>query len=91
MMTGLIFMHLCDDWSLGYDAQQWIVYRAHFKGDTARYLPVSFICSTKSVLRRVMREKGLTPTPEAQAALNDLPESFRDFIASWDGQERRAA
>ena len=47
-----------------------------------RWRAVSFIAGEKRVLPRVLREKGVVLTPEAQARLDALPEQFLDFIAA---------
>ncbi len=41
-----------------------------------------FVGSKKATLRRVLREKGVPLTAEAQARLDALPERFMDFIAA---------
>ncbi len=46
---------------------------------------VLFIGSTKATLARVLGEKGVVLTAEAQARLDALPERFMDFIAAPDG------
>lgn len=90
-MTDRIFLRLNDDWSLGYDDLHWIVCRVYFKRDTARFLPVSFIGSTRAVLYRVIRENGIEPTPEAQVALDAMPDTFREWLLLRDNPQRRAA
>ncbi len=45
---------------------------------------LSFIGSTKATLRRVLGEKGVILTVEAQARLDARPETFRDFFAEID-------
>ena len=42
----------------------------------------SFIANKKGVLLRVLREKGIEPTPEAQKALDALPDTFREFCVA---------
>ncbi len=42
----------------------------------------SFIGSTKATLARVLGEKGVVLTAEAQARLDALPERFIDFVAA---------
>ncbi len=42
----------------------------------------SFIGSTKATLRRVLGEKRVVLTAEAQARLDALPERFIDFVAA---------
>ncbi len=43
---------------------------------------IPFIGSEKRVLRRVLGEKGVILTAEAQGRLDALPERFMDFIAA---------
>ncbi len=81
-------------WRLAYDRQQWVVQRrsgkARAAGLEARpsrgsgWEGASFIGSEKRVLRRVLGEKGIVLTAEAQARLDALPERFTDFIAAPD-------
>ncbi len=81
-------------WRLAYDRQQWVVQRrtkkarvSHTEGGSiadSGWRGVSFIGSEKRVLRRVLREKAVILTVEAQARLDALPETFRDFLAAID-------
>ncbi len=78
-------------WRLAYDSNQWVIQRRAQKPRVRRldghaiadsgWRGVSFIGSNKRVLRRVLGEKGVILTPEAQARLDALPERFMDFIA----------
>ncbi len=76
-------------WRLAYDSQQWVIHRrrrAPRRSERAGiadsgWRGVSFIGSTKATLRRVLGEKGVVLTPEAQARLDALPEQFLDFVA----------
>ena len=77
------FLHLSEDWALGYDDLQWIVYRAYFKRGAARYEPKSFIGSTKRILRRVLRENGIEPTSKAKEYLDTMPDSFTEWRQWW--------
>ncbi len=79
-------------WRLAYDANQWVVQQrrgkaraSHIEGRSiarSGYEAVSFIGSEKSVLQRVLGEKGVVLTAEAAARLDALPERFMDFIAA---------
>ncbi len=79
-------------WRLAYDRQQWVLQHrtkkarvSHTEGGSIRdsgWRGVSFIGSTKATLARVLGERGITLTPEAQARLDALPERFTDFIAA---------
>ena len=71
-MSDRIFLHLCPGWALGYNKLQWMIMKADkmppegvLSLPTARFRAVSFIACYKRVLIRVLREKGITPTPEA--------------------------
>ena len=75
-------------WRLAYDRQQWVIQRRrraprHCEragiADSG-WRGVAFIGSTKATLRRVLGEKGVVLTPEAQARLDALPERFMDFV-----------
>ncbi len=74
-----VLFHLCDEWAVGWNDQQWIVYRVYFKHDAERFLPVSFIGGTKKTLLRIIDETGVVPTPQSQVALDALPDTFKEF------------
>ncbi len=79
-------------WRLAYDSQQWVVQRrvgkARRRGSDSAAMRrtgwkgVSFIGGKKATLRRVLGEKGVVLTPEAQARLDVLPEQFLNFFAT---------
>ncbi len=79
-------------WRLAYDRQQWVVQRRAQKPRVRRleghaiadsgWRGVSFVGGTKTTLRRVLSEKRVPLTAEAQARLDALPERFLDFIAA---------
>ena len=79
-------------WRLAYDPLQWIVQRRKTLprpsevGDSAEpcWRAVSFIGSTKRVLRRVLGERGVVLTADAHARLDALPDRFKTFIAVAD-------
>ena len=77
-----IFLLLNDGWSLGADDNQWIVYRKRSHRDQTKWQAVSFIASEKHILRRVLREKGIIVSPEANAALNALSDTFKEWLVS---------
>lgn len=75
---------LAEGWALTADENQWMLCQA--RGRTGKWQPVSFIGSNKRVLRRLVREKGVICTPDADAALSALPDDFiawRDDVARW--------
>ncbi len=89
-------------WRLAYDRNQWIVQRRDGPpraseapaGRNSGFRAVSFVGSSKSVLRRVLGAAGVVLTPEAQAQLDALPEQFLDFVvapASFAAQWSEAA
>ncbi len=77
-------------WRLAYDRNQWVIQRR--KGSTrpanrssiadSGWRGVSFIGSEKRVLRRCLRENGISLSPEAQARFDALPEQFLDFVVA---------
>ena len=75
--TDNIFVRLADRWSLSCDKNQWILMQRTGKDRwEARY----FIASEKQVLERILREEGVTLTPEAEIALLHMPERFLDWF-----------
>jgi hypothetical protein len=75
-----VFLHLCRGWALGFDQCQWIVLRAKTRGDEGYWNPIDFIATKKTVLLRVLAERGIEPTPEATAYIEQMPDSFRKWL-----------
>ncbi len=79
-------------WRLAYDKQQWVIQRRAQKPRVRRleghaiadsgWRGVSFVGSSKRVLRRVLGERGVVLTAEAQARFDTLPGQFLDFISA---------
>jgi hypothetical protein len=68
------------DWALSSDGLQWILQRR--SGVDKRtgqevWAHLSFVSSTKDILARCMREKGV-PAEDAQRVLDSLPDAFPD-------------
>ncbi len=82
-MADCLFLRLSDGWALAYDANQWIIQ----KRTGTRWRSISFIASKKHILWRCLEEKGAEITPEAKAALDALPDSFKEFIDQRDRLE----
>lgn len=72
MWNGAGLLPLADGWALSADRNQWMLCRKR----GPKWQPVSFVGSNKGVLRRIMREDGVTCTPEADAAVNALSDEF---------------
>jgi hypothetical protein len=86
-MTDRIFLQLNDKWALAADQRQWVLLTAEKRGLQAQkrhrrspWRAEAFIASSKAILLRVVAEKGIEPTPEAQAALYGLPATFRAWL-----------
>ena len=79
-MADQIFLRLCDGWALSADNFQWMLMRAKIRRGQREWQPVAFVATEKRILRRVLRGNGVIPTPEAQAALDTLPDTFRKWI-----------
>ncbi len=79
-------------WRLAYDRQQWVIQQrrgkaraSHIEGRSiarSGYEADPFIGSEKRVLHRVLSEKGVVLTAEAQARLDALPDNFAAFITA---------
>ncbi len=80
-------------WRLAYDRQQWVIQRrvgkARRRGSDSAAMRRTgwrgvfpFVGGKKATLRRVLREKGVALTAEAQARLDALPEQFLNFFAA---------
>jgi hypothetical protein len=67
------FLQLGPNAALGADEHQWILYRAG--------QPVSYVRSTKAVLVRCIREKGIELSAEGRAALDALADDFNTWKA----------
>ena len=68
-----------EDWALGADSLQWILYRRHpRKGRDDTWDGVSFVGSTRAILERCMREKGV-PSPVQAILLEGLPPTFQEW------------
>ena len=83
---GFLF-ELSDGWALGCDRLQWMVMSARNRRGEREWQPVSFIVSTKEILLRCIRENGCIPTPEGQAELNALPNTFSKWLTDKGGEQ----
>lgn len=68
-------------WALATDGVQWILQRRGGVG----WRPVSFVHSTRDILRRCMREKGC-PWEDAQRLLAGLPSTFDEWSGKRGGR-----
>ncbi len=88
-MTDRVFLRLGEGWALGYDQNQWIVMRS--KSDRSKpgqgWRAIAFVGSTRAVLMRVLREKGIEIAPDARVAVDSLPETFLEWLAAHDRAE----
>jgi hypothetical protein len=77
-MTDRIFA-TAGDWALASDGVQWMLMRRR-GGKLQGWYPVSFVRSTRDILARCMREKGVEPDTAAQL-LSGLPDTFDQWKA----------
>lgn len=82
-MTDRIFA-TADNWALASDGLQWMLMR-HYKGRQP-WRPVSFVRSTKDILARCMREKGVEPDT-ARLLLAGLPDTFDQWKTAQSSPE----
>jgi len=85
-MRDEFIIQLTADWAILADHNQWILAKAEkcrpqgdLRSPTVRCRGVSFIGSTKAVLLRVVREKGITVGSDAKAIIDIWPERFLDW------------
>jgi hypothetical protein len=77
--------YLTPKWAIGFDDRQWILLKArHAGGRGWPWRPVCFIALERRGLERVIREKLVPVTPQGQACLNALPDTFKEFLGRRD-------
>ena len=74
-MKDRLVLRLSDGWAVRADELQWILCRRRRN----RWDAISFVATTKAILLRCIREKGAVVDAEGQAALDALPDSFREW------------
>ena len=74
-----VLFRLCPGWAIGADGLQWLLYRVLYKRDSLRFKPKAYIATTKNILLRVLRENGIEPDAEGRAALDAMPDTFKEF------------
>lgn len=76
--------HLAPGWRLASDGRQWMVQR--FRETLKPWYPVAFVVPSKAVLPQVLREKGVELMPDAQRAIDLLPNSFNEWMTQRSSQ-----
>ena len=77
-MTDRMVLRLSADWAVLADDQQWMLCKRR-KNANSGWKPLSYVASSKAVLLRCLREKGAVVDAQGQAALDALPQSFREW------------
>jgi hypothetical protein len=75
-MTDRI-LAISGNWALGADRLQWILMRRHSQ-TSDRWDHLSFVSSTRAILERCMRDKGV-PKAAADVLLANLPPTFNEW------------
>jgi hypothetical protein len=83
-MTDKLIFQLHVKWAVLCDEAQWIIARKRTRSGKECWRAIAFVATTKLVLMRVIDELNFTPTREAQRTLDQLPESFRLWLADQD-------
>ena len=65
-------------WALGADDLQWILCRAKSTKDGPEWKAMTFVSTTKKILRERMREKGVEPGSR-DYLLEGLPDTFSEW------------
>jgi hypothetical protein len=75
------------EWTLASDGIQWVLQHRRQKNGETSWRPVCFIRSTRDILARCMREKGV-PADDADRLVAGLPPTFDEWLEgsrSWSG------
>ena len=91
-MADTPFLQLSNNWRLASDPLQWVIQRrGSFDPKTGerRWNAVSFVATRRDVLFRVLRELEAEVSPDAQAALDDLPPTFNEWQKDHAGNAAR--
>jgi hypothetical protein len=91
-MADRTFLRLNDKWSLASDGVQWILQRRNLRADGREsWTGKWFVRSTRENLLRGLSWHGVSPTPEAQAVLDALPETFDAWLAGRKARRSEAS
>src|SRR5512133_2946385 len=74
-------------WALASDGVQWVLQRRRQKNGDTNWRPACFVRSTRDILARCMREKGI-PGSDAEWLLAGLPPTFDEWLegsSRWSG------
>jgi hypothetical protein len=82
VMSDRVFAE-SDGWAVGSDGVQWILFRRRRWSGGAYWRPVSFVRSSRDILARCMREKGVD-LATARFLLSGLPNTFDEWKATSD-------
>lgn len=74
---------LADGWAVRADELQRMLCRKRMRHAQTVWHPLSFIGCTKTALLVCMQQRGVTPSMEAQAMLDAMPEKFRDWVKEF--------
>jgi hypothetical protein len=92
MQDERILFKLSETAAIGSDDLQWILYRATGRKTRRPNRPldgwqgISFVRSTKVILLRCVREKGLEVSPEGWKLLAALPDTFDGWKSACSGE-----
>ena len=75
--VGLI-LEICTDWALCHDELQWIIFK--WRGPKQGWRPMAFVSSSTCVVRRVLDELDIVPSDEADAALDEFPTTYTEWL-----------
>lgn len=76
-MTDRVFA-ISGDWAVASDGIQWMLMKRHHRKQGDSWDGVSYVHSTRDILARCMREKGVDEGTAAQL-LSGLPETFDEW------------
>jgi hypothetical protein len=74
-----LLFSLAPGWAIGADDRQWILLRRRKRQDEAYWQSISYVASTKAILLRILRDKGIQLTSDALVNIGALPDQFGDY------------
>jgi hypothetical protein len=88
-MSEHMLLRLSKTWAVLADDRQWMLCRRRNNANSG-WKPLSYVASSKTVLLRCIGEKGAVVDAQGQAALDALPESFREWQRQMSKPENEA-
>ncbi len=70
---------IADGWAIGWDRLQWILLKGWRCKGGIKWQSIAFVGGKRSLLERILREKGGALAQDAEKALKRFPDTFTQF------------